>query len=98
VLALAACVPGPTRAGARHPEPLDDGARDRVRHLEVPTAPLERDALASIPGARSDRIELAVALPTDLDVTQPHPILITQVTADARSNVAALSAYVPAAL
>jgi predicted esterase len=69
-----------------------------VRHLEVPTAPLERDALATIPSIRSDRVAIAVAVPPDLDPAQPHPILVTQVSADARSNVDALGAYVPAAL
>jgi len=69
-----------------------------LRHVEVPTAPLERDALATIPGVDADRIELGLALPPELDRARPHPILITQVTADARSNVAALGAYVPAAL
>jgi predicted esterase len=66
--------------------------------VEVLTAPIERDALATIRGVRSDRIELAVAFPRGLDPAQAHPILVTQVTADAHSNIAALDAYVPAAL
>lgn len=96
-LALAlvlACVPGGTKHGTAFPRQPNVS----LRQLEVPTTPLERDALATIVGARTDRVELAVAIPRELDRAQPHPILVTQVPADARSNVAALSAYVPAAL
>jgi predicted esterase len=65
----------------------------------VRTVPIERDALADIPSIRSDTVELAVAFPDHLDPAQPHPILITQVTADrSRANIPELAAYAPAAL
>ena len=92
--ALLACVPGETNLGTAQPRQLNAS----LRQLEVPTEPLERDALAASAGAGTDRVELAVAFPPELDRAHPHPILITQVTAETRSNVAALSAYVPAAL
>lgn len=91
---LIACVPGKT-SGAPH-QLLQ--VHPRVRQLEVPTERLERDALATIAGVGTERVEVAVAFPPGLDPARPHPILITQVTADARSNIGALSAYVPAAL
>ena len=70
-----------------------------LRHVEVPTVPLEREALAAIPSLEADRIELAVAFPESFDPGAPHPVLITQVTADrARSNVDELGAYAPTAL
>jgi predicted esterase len=96
-LALAtvlACAPRGTDDGTRQPRQLNAS----LRHLHVPTAPLERDALATIAGVRTDRVELAVALPPTIGTAQTHPILVAQVTADARSNVDALSAYAPAAL
>jgi hypothetical protein len=89
-----ACLPAGTHRGT----PSSRQPNVSLRQLEVPTTPLERDALATIVGARTDRVALAVAFPPGLDPAQPHPILVTQVPADARSNVAALSAYVPAAL
>jgi predicted esterase len=70
-----------------------------VRRVEVPTDAVERKALLELPAFRDDRVEVAVALPHALDPAQPHPILITQVTADRhRSNVVELNEYAPAAL
>jgi hypothetical protein len=91
-LALSAC--GPTAAGM--PPRLPDAD---LRHVEAPTAPVERAALADLPDMSPDRVELAVAFPEHLDPTRQHPILITQVTSDRfRSNVAELAAYAPTAL
>jgi predicted esterase len=70
-----------------------------LRRVEVPTVEMERAALRELPSSSSERIELGVAFPDALDPTQPHPILLTQVTADrARSNIAELPAYAPTAL
>jgi predicted esterase len=70
-----------------------------LRRVEAPTVPLESAALAELPFMRSDRVELAVALPDGFDATQEHPILITQVTADrVHSNIDELAAYAPTAL
>jgi predicted esterase len=80
-------------------EPGAGAVGGAVRRLDVPTVPLERDALAAIPKLRSDRVTLAVAVPEHLDPARVHPILITQVTAHAhRPNVAALTDYAPVAL
>ena len=92
--AMLACVSGGANLGTADSQQLNAS----LRRVDAPTAPLERDALATIAGAGTERIELAVVFPPGLDPARPHPILITQVTADARSNVAALNAYVPAAL
>jgi predicted esterase len=79
------------------PLPLPPGAS--VRQLEVPTVPMEHEALAGLPGLRDDRVEVALALPADFDPAQVHPILITQVTADHyRPNIAELKEYAPTAL
>jgi hypothetical protein len=92
-VALWAC--GATNAGPQRPPRPDDG----FRHVEVPTVPIERAALAAIPSVRADRVELAVAFPPGFDPGQQHPILITEVTADRyRSNIDELTAYAPAAL
>lgn len=70
-----------------------------LRQVQVQTAPVEREALAAIPGIDPDRVEVAAAWPSTLDLGRDNPILITQVTADrARSNVAELDAYASAAL
>jgi predicted esterase len=93
VFAAVASACGAAGAGGRAQPALD------VRHVEVPTAPVERAALSEIPSIRSDRVELAVAFPRGLDPMQQHPILITQVTADHyRPNVAELAEYAPTAL
>jgi predicted esterase len=92
-LATSACVA--TNVPPQGPAELDDG----LRHVEVPTDPVERAALADIPSISADRVALAVAFPPGLDPAHEHPILITQVTADHyRSNVAELTAYAPTAL
>ena len=89
------CACGAAAAGTPAARPLEDG----LRHVEVPTEPIEREALAEISSIRSDRVELAVAFPDHLDPAQEHPILITQVTADrARPNTSELAAYAPTAL
>jgi predicted esterase len=86
---------GAARTGHHLPPELHDGAR----HVEVPTLPVERAALADIASIRSDRVELAVAFPPAFDPAREHPILITQVTADHyRPNLSELDAYAPAAL
>jgi predicted esterase len=70
-----------------------------LRTFEVPTVPLESDALAELPSLQADRVEVAVALPAALDPTRVHPILITQVTADHfRPNITELGEYAPTAL
>jgi predicted esterase len=93
--ALALCACWTTAASMPPPrQPTPD-----LRHVEAPTVPLERAALAEIPTLRSDRVELAVAFPERFDPTEEHPILITQVTSDhVRSNIAELAAYAPTAL
>jgi predicted esterase len=70
-----------------------------LRRVEAPTVPVERAALSALPGTQTDRVELGVAFPDALDPKRPHPILVTQVTADPfRPNVDELSAYAPTAL
>lgn len=73
--------------------------RVALRRVEVATVPVERAALREVAGVDPDRVALAVGFPDHFDAGREHPILISQVTADRyRSNVAALSAYAPAAL
>jgi predicted esterase len=69
-----------------------------VRIVQAPTAALEQEVLAKVPGVRSDQVELAVAFPPGFDPSRPHPILVTQVTASFRPNLDELSAYAPTAL
>jgi predicted esterase len=70
-----------------------------LRRVEVATEPVERDALAQIPGMRADRVELALAVPASFDAARPHPILITQVTAgNHRTNIEGLEQYAATAL
>lgn len=88
-----ACGAAPAPASAPRPRSV------ALRHLEVPTVEAERAALAAIPSVRADRVALAVAFPEGFDPARPHPILITQVTADRyRPNVDELGAYAPSAL
>jgi predicted esterase len=92
-VAVWAC--GATSVARHAPSELDE----RIRRVEVPTAPLERAALAQVSSLRADRVELGVAFPPSFDPSEEHPILITQVTADRfRSNLAELGAYAPTAL
>lgn len=84
---------------ANHGSPRPAERDERVRHVEVPTEPVERAALADVSAIRSDRVELGVAFPPGFNPAQQHPILITQVTADHyRSNISELGAYAAAAL
>jgi predicted esterase len=70
-----------------------------VRQVEVPTVPVERAALADLPGLNPDRIALGVVFPDALEGEPDRPILVTEVTADHyRSNIAELGEYAPAAL
>ncbi|HTV24033.1 MAG TPA: hypothetical protein VMG12_35320, partial [Polyangiaceae bacterium] len=96
VSVLGAC--GAPASHPASPEP-PAAAEPTLRRVEAPTVPLESEALAELPGLRSDHVALAVAFPERFDAAHEHPILITQVaTNPSRSNIDGLTAYAPTAL
>ncbi|HVZ32802.1 MAG TPA: hypothetical protein VG963_10270 [Polyangiaceae bacterium] len=99
VSVLAGCASGGSGVRSSAPPELAAHQQVKVRRVEVATSPEERAALAQIPALRSDRVEVALAVPEHFDAAHAYPILLTQVTADAyRPNIAELGEYAPIAL
>jgi hypothetical protein len=99
VCVLAGCASGGSGVRSSAPPGSAESQQVKVRRVEVATSPEEGAALAQLRALRSDRVEVALALPEHFDAAREHPVLLTQVTADAyRPNIAELSEYAPIAL